>query len=362
MAKPEEICVVTANGQRYDIWETVEVTTATDGVIDHAMLTVAEPSAGAKTLAALKLKPGDSATITLAGQTIIDGMVYLRQGALDPNTHAVQIGICSFAQNVTASTVRAEPGQYTNQTLQQIVSACFGEVGVNFSLAGSPAGAEKIFERISEHIGETRYAFADRLCRMRNIHMVDDGQNGIIGFRGPFGNARSTLEEGRNIIAGRILLKNDETVQRLKAVGQRPRQDSADANSQSEAETSVDSTVNRDAKIACEEMADNQDCQLRVNHEADWLKYDEVDGDVTVQGWLNDEGVLWWNDRLKEIVVKSPSLLPENSFVFMIKGIVHRQSNEGGTTTDVLLCRADGLGSGNGEPLQGNNANSGVFD
>ena len=37
---------------------------------------------------------------------------------------------------------------------------------------------------------------------------------------------------------------------------------------------------------------------------------------------------------------------------FMIKGIVHRQSSEGGTTTDILLCRSDGFGSGSGEPLR----------
>jgi hypothetical protein len=36
---------------------------------------------------------------------------------------------------------------------------------------------------------------------------------------------------------------------------------------------------------------------------------------------------------------------------FMIKGVIHRQSSEGGTTTDILLCRFDGLGSGTGEPL-----------
>lgn len=355
MAKPQEICIVSAGGQKYNIWETVEVTTATDGVIDHAMLTVAEPSKGARSFSNLKLKPGDPASITLAGQKVIDGFVYLRQGALDENSHAVQIGICSRAQNVIPSTVRAEPGQYTNQTLQQMVSAVFGEVGVSFSIQGGPAGADKVFERISEHIGETRYAFADRLARMRNIHMVDDGQGGIVGFRGPFGNARSSIEEGRNLKRGRILLKNDESVELIKAVGQRSNQEGADDNSSSEAQTTADTTVQRDLKIACEEMADNQDCQLRANHEGDWTRYQEVDGDCTMQGWLNDEGVLWWNDRLKVITVKSPSLLPEDSFVFMIKGIVHRQSSAEGTTTSILLCRADGLGSGNGEPLQGNN-------
>jgi prophage tail gpP-like protein len=355
MLKPQEVCVVTALGLDYKIWETVEVTTATDGVIDHAMLTVSEPSRGASSLANLRLKPGDQASVTLAGQTVINGFVYLRQGACDANAHSVQIGICSKAQNVIPSTVRASPGQYSNQTLQQMVSAVFGEVGVKFSLQGSPDGADKPFDRISEHIGETRFAFADRLARMRNIHLVDDGNGGIVGFRGPWGNAASSIDEGRNMKRGCILLRNDESLESLTAVGQRAGQESAGDNSGSQAQASVSTSVTRDLKIACEEMADNKDCQLRINQEADWVKYQEVDGTCTVQGWLNDEDKLWWNDKLKLIVVNSPLLLPENSFGFVIKGIIHRQGSDEGTTTDILLCRADGLGATSGEPYGSGN-------
>jgi len=70
MPKPQELCVVKAGGIAYNIWQTVEVTSAVDQVIDHAMLTVAEPSSKATNLAGIKLKPGDPATVTLAGQTV----------------------------------------------------------------------------------------------------------------------------------------------------------------------------------------------------------------------------------------------------------------------------------------------------
>jgi hypothetical protein len=45
-------------------------------------------------------------------------------------------------------------------------------------------------------------------------------------------------------------------------------------------------------------------------------------------------------------------LLPFNTMKFMIKGIVHRQSSEGGTTTDILLCDTLGVGAGGREPLR----------
>jgi len=350
MPKPQELCVVKAGGIAYNIWQTVEVTSAVDQVIDHAMLTVAEPSSKATNLAGIKLKPGDPATVTLAGQTVIDGVVYLRQGVANANMHAVQIGIVSKAKPITVSTVRASPGQYRNQTLEQMVSSVFGEVGVPFSLKGAPAGADKVFARVSEHVGETRYDFAERLARMRNIHLIDDGQNGIMGFRGPFGNAATQVVEGHNMLRGRILLKDNESVEQLRCRGQQANQDDAYANAQSAAEKQVQTSAKGDATIVAEEMADNVDCQMRVNHEGDWIAYDEVDGEVALQGWLNSEGQLWWNDRLKVVTVQSPLLLPGAAYPFMIKSVVHRQSSEEGTTTTLLLCRADGLGGG-AEPL-----------
>jgi prophage tail gpP-like protein len=185
---------------------------------------------------------------------------------------------------------------------------------------------------------------------MRNIHLSDDGQNGIVGFRGPFGNASTPVVEGKNLLRGRILLKNNESVENLKVIGQQGNQDSADQNRSSVAQRQVQTTAKGDATIVCEEMADTQDCGMRADKEVAYILYDEVDGEVTLQGWLNGQGQLWWNDRLKVITVQSPLLLPNNVYPFMIKSVVHRQSIADGTTTSLLLCRADGLGGG-AEPL-----------
>lgn len=356
MAKPQEICVVVAGGQRYDNWETVECTHSTDDVIDHCMLTVAEMSGKVSAISQLKLKPGDPAQVYLAGKLVLNGEVYLRQGAIDPGSHAVQIGIASNSQNVIPSTVDGKPGQYINQNVQQIASATFGKVGVKFSIEGAPEGAEKIFKRVSEHIGETRFNFIERLCRMRNLFMVDDGQGGITAFRGPKSNGgKLILKEGFNILHGRILLKNDEHVTPIIGVGQDFNNDTADDNRNPKAETEVEggSKTSRPMKFPTEEPGDKKDVQHRVDHEAAWVKYQMVDGDITVQGWLAPDGSLWWDHKRELIVVDSPSLLAEDRMTFMIKGIMHRQSDSEGTTTTLLLCRADGLGAG-GEPLGGN--------
>jgi prophage tail gpP-like protein len=142
MPNPLEVCTITAGGTKYNIWETVEVTRSIDDrAIDHCLLTVAENSQLATSLSNIKLAPGDQVSVALAGQNVMNGVVYLRQVAYDGHQHAVQIGISSKAQSLIASTVDANPGQYINQTCQQIASAICSKVGVSFSIDGNPPGA-----------------------------------------------------------------------------------------------------------------------------------------------------------------------------------------------------------------------------
>ena len=339
MASPSEICSVSVGGLYFNNWMTVEVSrNIDDNFIDHAVMTVSEPSSTASTLATLKLKPGDTAAVTLAGQQVLNGEVYLRQGAYNAKEHSVQIGISSLAQSVVASTVDGKPGQYVNQTLQQIASACFGKVGIGFSLSGAPSGAAKVFARVSEHQGETRQSFIERLCRMRNIHMVDGGNGSIVGFRGASSGSLS-LVEGQNIIQARLLLANNDFASEIASKGNNFNQADADSNRQSQASTTLTPSNNRSVTVVAEEPGDNQDMQMRASHEADWSYFQTVDGVITVQGWLTPGGDLWFNHVREIVSIQSPMLLPNNSGLqFMIKGVTHKQSSDEGTTTDILIA------------------------
>src|SRR5229473_7905406 len=169
MPNPTEICTIIADGQRYDIWESVEVHRAVEGIsgnINHALMTVSEISTGGAGFSALKLTVGDLVTVQLAGNEVINGYVYLRQAVFDSKIHAVQIGVSSKTQAVIRTTVDVSPGTYPGQTIQQIGSACFGKVGVGFKVVGNPDGANLIFKRAAEQCGESRFAFIERLCRL----------------------------------------------------------------------------------------------------------------------------------------------------------------------------------------------------
>jgi prophage tail gpP-like protein len=351
MANALEICTVTAGGQQYNNWETVEVHKSASDVVDHCMLTVSEPSTGGSGLAALKLAPGDAATVTLGGAKAITGNVYMRQAAADATTHAVQIGIASKSQAILRTSVDGKPGQYLNQTIQQIGSAVFGKVGVNFKVVGNPSGADLPFQRISESIGQTRFAFIENLCRMRNLHLIDDGQGGISAYRGSQGNA-APLQEGVNILKSRLLLKADEYVENLTGLAQIFKQGAPGAQVAATATVNnpVGAGTGGNYNFPIENAGDKATVQMRVNHQVDDVNYQTVDGVITVQGWFLSAGDLWMNHVRQSVTVNSPLLIPGGSASFIIKEVIHRQSSGDGTTTDILITNENGLG---GEPLKG---------
>jgi prophage tail gpP-like protein len=293
------------------------------------------------------LTVGDTVSIDLAGINVINGMVYLRQAAYDDKMHAVQIGVSSKTEAVVRNTVKVKPGVYPNQTIQQIGSACFGSVGCGFKVVGSPPGADLKFPRATEQPGESCFEFIERLCRLVNLHMMDDGNGTMLAFRGPQGDTGAQLQEGVNILRARLLLQIDDHVESYQCVGQQSNPSSGDAGRAVSA-TATASSPGKPAggfvKFCIEDMSNPAFAQHRVNHQTNYDEMKTVDGMVTVQGWFAPDGDLWWNKVRQKITVNSPMLIPEGSMEFIIKEVIHRQSSAEGTTTDVMLTNPLGLG------------------
>jgi prophage tail gpP-like protein len=352
MANAAEVCSIIADGQTYNIWESVEIHRAVAGEtgnIAHATMTVSEISTGGAGFSNLKLTIGDTVQMSLAGTNVINGPVYLRQGAFDEKTHAVQIGVTSRTQIIVRSSVDYNPGSYPNQNIQQIASACFGKVGVGFSIAGNPSGADQKFTRVCEHPGESRFNFIERLSRMVNLHMMDDGNGNIVAFRGTQGGGL-TLTEGVNILKGRLLLQVDDHVEAYSFTGQQNNPTSGATGAQNiatAASPSPGKPMGGMIKLPAEETLTSGMLQMRANHQVDYDKYRAVDGMITVQGWFAPDGVLWWNKVTAPatlITINSPMLIPEGTTQFLIKEVALRQSSAEGTTTDIMITNSLGLG------------------
>jgi prophage tail gpP-like protein len=157
----------------------------------------------------LKIGIGVPAIGLLAGVPVINGNVDTRQVFYDKENHIVELRVID--QNLTSSTVSANPGQYDNQPLAKIAQTVCQKVGSNFQIVGNPAGADKPFLRVNEHMGETIFAFVERLCRMRNLHLIDDKRgNYLLAVRASGqGGEAINLTEGQNIVSARLVMRND---------------------------------------------------------------------------------------------------------------------------------------------------------
>jgi prophage tail gpP-like protein len=300
MPNPPEIATIIINGQQFSYWQSVVVERSYGQLPSYATFENAELGPLTQGFQGLRIGPGDTGSVTLAGQpALTNGIVDLRQVYADRGQHQVQIRLFSLAQNAVVSTVKAAPGQYTNSTFQQIAQAAAKAVGVNVKVAGNPPGADKVFERVSERAGETIWAFMERLARWRDLHVTDDVNGNIVFTRGGTGGAVAALVEGQNILKARAILENNHLVEKIDVNTQNFGNNThwgPDCVSSATAQNPTPLTgigALRSATLVGEEMGANVDCQLRANHELALMNLTSCEITVTVPGWLMPSGALW---------------------------------------------------------------------
>ena len=353
MPNPQEIATVVANGMTYTGWTSVQIERRFPDSISHMRLEIAEKSAGRPTGGARPLNVRDLAQGLLGGRQVINGKVTLRQATYDKDQHSVLIVVSSKTFVMNCSTVDGTPGFYRNYTLQQIGDAVAGKVGVGFQIMGAPPGADKIFPRVSEHIGETRFDFLSRLAAPRTLYLRDDGNGTIICSRG-VGGIVATLNEGgpdRNILSANLVLSDLEFGNPINTVGDNIGGSSTgiiDDNACRDVSASVtcpNLPPDRPQTIGMAQPGDNQDAAMYAARVAAYNLAEYIDGQIIVPGWFLDSGDLWIEHVGDLVSINSPMLLPSGPISLAIKGVVHRQDSENGTQTVIEVCHPGALGS-----------------
>lgn len=351
------------NGQKFSFWESVIVERVIGPPVTHATFEVAEQPGSTLTqgIGSWRIGPGDAAIVSLADQPVMGAAVIdMRQIYFDAGVHHVQIRVYSITQNVVTSTVDAKPGQYTNSTFIQIAGAAAGKVGINVKLIGNPSGADKPFERVSEHVGQPIIDFVSGLAQLRNLHMTDDANGNWVFLRGDTSTAAGglTLTEGVNILKARGILENNQLVPKVDTVGQNFGNDThwgEDAQNVfafSQGQTLLTGVpAQRKQTLPMPMHGDKQDAQMYADHERSINELTSLNIVVTVPGWIAPDGQLWINKvgaiAPQQITLNSPMIWPTNlgkSQTVFLKGVKHKQNSSEGTVTELELCNQAGLG------------------
>ena len=347
MPKAEEICIVQAGGTNYQWWKEVEVVRDLNAIVSQASLVVAEIGDLNKGWKSLRLPPGVPAKITMAGQLAASGAVAVRQVAYDGQNHNVKFVVQSKTIDLVKTTLDMPPGQFKNQNLSQLANAAAKKFGVSFSLRGAPAGADKVFERVSLHMGESPFQFINRLAQMRNIHIFDNAQGNLVGLRGA-DSVVAELQEGRNILSAELIWSNDTAVDTIKVdIDQHGNDSHWGDKARAAAAEAKNSNYNGYAplRLIAPQPGDGKDAQMYANHAADLNAATMFQANVTLRGWLRGGGNLWLNEVGNLVELYSPMLLPSDHAKLGIQTVTARQNDSTGTTTTLTLVLPDRLGN-----------------
>ena len=354
MPEPQEICIVQAGGTNYKWWKEVEVVRDLNALVSQATLVVAEIDSLGQGWNSVRLAPGAPATVMLAGQLAATGAVAVRQVAYDGNTHNVRIVIHSNVVDLVKTTLDLPPGQFKNQTLKQLANAAASKFGISFSLRGAIADADKVFERVSVHMGESPFQFILRLAQMRNIHIMDNELGQLIGIRGG-GKTVAELQEGRNIISAELIWSNNTAVDKVKVDGDQHGNndhwgDKARAQAAEASNPNYQGKFPSPLRLIMPQPGDVKDAQMFANHAIDLNAATQFQANITVRGWLRDAGQIWLKEVGNLIELYSPMLLPQDHATLGIQAVTCRQNDQTGTTSTLSLVLPRMLG--NADPVK----------
>ncbi|PRH85363.1 hypothetical protein C5L14_23265 [Labrys okinawensis] len=202
MPKPQETCVVTINGREFRDWESVQASTSYSTATRVVVLTVTEsPGTNGKVGQALQIKPGDQATVTLAGQLFLSGRVYERQAAFDANNHSVRVAVASNVQPTTRASVPLKDGNFKGYNFQAIANKVLAPLGVKFKVQNPPPGFDKPFRNVQTEPGESVWTLLERLSRYRGIRLIDDAEGNLVAHGSASKDSKGGLVEGQNILS-----------------------------------------------------------------------------------------------------------------------------------------------------------------
>jgi|GEM_PF-2544693 len=341
MPKIEEYCEIVAVGQKYRYWDDVEVSRGFGDPISQVRLSVAEISPqGGKGWSSLRLKPGDPVVASLAGRKVVTGFVSVRQVAYNKDNHAVRFIIQSKGGDAVTGTVEAKPGQYRKSNLKQIASSVLAPLGITFKIIGAPEDADKIFDRVSVHVGEGIFELIERLSRFRNLHLTDDSDGNMVASRRDNAEIVGDLQEGRNILSAEMVWNNSAAAYQIKTLGDEHGSDQKygdEVRGNSATATNPDYKGKKTIVILAEQPGDTKDMQHRSNFEVAKIRAEMFSCQIVVRGWLRDDGSLWIEHVGKNVNVYSPMLIPQDKMTLAIQDVTHKQSDKQGTTTVLNL-------------------------
>jgi prophage tail gpP-like protein len=345
---PQETVVLTIDGQEYRDWETVQVR---HSLYEHpyytARFTCSEGLPIAKNWGAMRIIPGQWCTVMLGGILAVSGWVYSRQVFVDARRHYVEITAGSDAMPAAYSSIVTKNSEFKKITAEQFIKNVTGGIGISSKTVGGSLPSTQ-FPRISIAPGTSVLEGIEMVLRqLGNYPLTSSPQGGLVVVAGHT-SGEDTIFEGTlgwpAMLEGREIIYNPGMAQGLYSVSQGESKDNRWGTKNTHEPFKADPFnfpfVGGKAPLVTvlEIPTINPDQFLagRLNAEKELQGGDEITVTVTVRGWMRPAGGLWSIEQKVKVV--APMLVMDGSISLIPKSITFSQDNNGGTTTQLVLC------------------------
>ncbi|MGV1793846.1 phage baseplate assembly protein [Rhizobium sp. A37_96] len=334
MPKIEETCEVTINGKVFRDWDSVAATASINPFVRMVTLSVTEKAGlNGAVGQALQIKPGDSATVKLAGQLFASGHIHERQAAYDANNHSVRVTFASQVLPAVKQSIPLKDGEFKNYSFQAIANKVLSPIGIALKAINPPTGWDKPFKYVNIEPGETIFGLLSRLSKYRGIWLHDD-KNGNVVARGN-AEKKPTAEfvEGRNILSASCLAQNAPDTSVEVVSQQRGTDNSTPAQNRGAYSGKTDakgSNYSTSKQVQADIPADADDLKQAAGQSQLLSLSQQVIVRIVYQGWLLSSGSL--PEVSDHVSIDSPMLMLRTSDL-QIAEVAFTQDQSGTRTT-----------------------------
>ena len=249
------------------------------------------------------VRQGDRCEVLIGGDLVLTGWIFATPVRYD----AMQITRSIRGRSLTADLVDCsainKPGQWKNQSVQQIVTALAGEYGIK--VISQVAETSKLSDHTIEP-GESVFESIDRLLTLSRLLSTDDTRGRVVIIKpGSAGRAVDSLVLGENLLVGEADLDFSSVFSEYRVTGQRAGTDTTHGDKASEVKATVTDPRTARKRVLLINESGQMTKELAAER-ANWERGDRMGKALTlkykVQGWRQSNGALWLPNMLVRIV------------------------------------------------------------
>ena len=294
----EELVTLSTGSGKWTAWERISVSASAKEAARAFAATVSDDYSGDWTS-----EPGDQITITANGDPVLTGYLEIVDASFDAKSHKIEVSGRSKGGDTIDSSVEHPTGEIRNKTILGIAQE-LDKQGVGFTSDVPNLQKVSVF-RINP--AETVFQAVERLCRDQHLIMQGMPDGSIKITKGASNRVNNALIDGVNILSGGYKKDASQKHSSYKVLGQRAIGSKLKGSIQINQE-SKDSSVNRNRPrhIISETDTDDGRAQTRADRERNRAFGYSISAQVNVQGWHDDNGVLWTPNSI--VYVRAPRL------------------------------------------------------